>query len=76
MIYVTKWPPVGSCRVSSRAVLDAVPLGPASTASLRDGGIAFFTRPPGAEPDRDLRFETILVQTDPDALRGKVVLTP
>jgi len=52
------------------AVLDAVPIGPASTACLRDGGIAVFTRPPGAEPDRDVRFETVLVQTDPDGLRA------
>jgi NADPH:quinone reductase len=37
---------------------------------VRDGGIAVFTRPPRAEPDRDLRFETILVQTDPQALRA------
>jgi NADPH2:quinone reductase len=51
------------------AVLDAVPLGPASTACLRDGGTAVFTRPPGAEPDRDVRFETVLVQTDPANLR-------
>jgi NADPH:quinone reductase-like Zn-dependent oxidoreductase len=51
------------------AVLDAVPLGPASTAPVRDGGIAVFTRPPDAEPDRDLRFETIRVQSDPQALR-------
>jgi NADPH:quinone reductase len=47
-------------------VLDAVPLGArASTATLRDGGTAVFTRPPDpAEPDRDLRFETILVKPD------------
>jgi NADPH:quinone reductase-like Zn-dependent oxidoreductase len=51
------------------AVLDAVPLGPASTACLRDGGTAVFTRPPGAAPDRDLRFETVLVETDPTSLR-------
>jgi NADPH:quinone reductase len=51
------------------AVLDAVPLGPASTACLRDGGTAVFTRPPGAAPDRDLRFETVLVETDPASLR-------
>jgi NADPH:quinone reductase len=47
-------------------VLDAVPLGPAaSTPALRDGRTAVFTRsqdPP--EPDRDLRFETILVKPD------------
>jgi NADPH:quinone reductase-like Zn-dependent oxidoreductase len=52
------------------AVLDAVPLGPVSTASLRDGGTAVFTRPPGADPDRAVRFETILVQTDPANLRA------
>jgi NADPH:quinone reductase len=44
-------------------VLDAVPLGPReSTPTLREGGTAVFTRPPNPpEPDRDLRFETILV---------------
>jgi NADPH:quinone reductase len=46
------------------AVLDAVPLGPSSTASLRDGAIAVFTRPPGAEPPPGIRFETVLVQPD------------
>jgi NADPH:quinone reductase-like Zn-dependent oxidoreductase len=51
-------------------VLDAVPLGPASTACLRDGGTAVFTRPPDAEPSRDVRFETIHVQTDPSNLRS------
>jgi NADPH:quinone reductase len=47
-------------------VLDAVPLGPgASTAALRDGGTAVFTRPPDPpEPDRALRYETILVKPD------------
>lgn len=47
-------------------VLDAVPLGPrASTGALRDGGTAVFTRPPDPpEPDRELRFETILVEPD------------
>jgi NADPH:quinone reductase len=44
------------------AVLDAVPLGPSSTAALRDGGIAVFTRPPGAEPPPGVRFEVVLVQ--------------
>ena len=53
------------------AVLDAVPLGPDSTAALRDGGIAVFTRPPQpAEPPRDLRFEVVLVQTDAEQLRA------
>jgi NADPH2:quinone reductase len=37
---------------------------------LRDGATAVFTRPPRAEPDRDMRFETILVQTDAEALRA------
>jgi NADPH:quinone reductase len=47
-------------------VLDAVPLGPAaSTAALRAGGVAVFTRPPNPpEPDRDLRYETIQVKPD------------
>ena len=51
-------------------VLDAVPLGPTrSTAALRDGGTAVFTRPPDpAEPDRDIHFETILVEPDAAAL--------
>jgi NADPH:quinone reductase-like Zn-dependent oxidoreductase len=53
------------------AVLDAVPLGPESTATLRDGGIAVFTRPPRpAEPPRAIRFETVLVQSDPEQLRA------
>jgi len=53
------------------AVLDAVPLGPECTASLREGGIAVFTRPPRpAEPERDVRFQTVLVQSDPAALRA------
>jgi NADPH:quinone reductase-like Zn-dependent oxidoreductase len=53
------------------AVLDAVPLGPASTATLRDGGIAVFTRPPGgAESARGIRFETVLVQSDAEQLRA------
>jgi NADPH2:quinone reductase len=53
-------------------VLDAVPLGPgASTAALRDGGTAVFTRPPNPpEPDRGLRFETVLVEPDAAMLRG------
>jgi NADPH2:quinone reductase len=53
------------------AVLDAVPLGPASTAMLRGGGIAVFTRPSRpAEPPRDLRFETVLVQSNAEQLRA------
>jgi NADPH:quinone reductase-like Zn-dependent oxidoreductase len=47
-------------------VLDAVPIGPAaSTGALREGGTAVFTRPPDPpDPDRALRFETVLVQPD------------
>jgi len=53
------------------AVLDAVPLGPDSTAALRDGAVAVFTRPPrGAEPPRGLRFETVLVQSNAEQLRA------
>jgi NADPH:quinone reductase len=53
------------------AVLDAVPLGPACTATLRDGGIAVFTRPPGpTQPERDVRVETVLVQSNEQQLRA------
>jgi NADPH:quinone reductase len=52
------------------AVFDGIPLGPESTASLRDGRTAVFTRPPRAEPERGMRFETVLVQPDPDMLRA------
>jgi NADPH2:quinone reductase len=55
-------------------VFDAVPLGPAaSTAALRDGGTAVFTRPPGpggAESERDLRLESFLVSPDATGLRA------
>jgi NADPH2:quinone reductase len=51
------------------AVLDAVPLGPSSAATLREGGIAVFTRPPQpAEPPPGLRFETVLVQSNAEQL--------
>jgi NADPH:quinone reductase-like Zn-dependent oxidoreductase len=53
------------------AVLDAVPLGPESTATLREGGIAVFTRPPRPEqPTRDVRFQTVLVQPNAEQLRA------
>ena len=53
------------------AVLDAVPLGPSSTATLREGGIAVFTRPPQPpEPPPGLRFEVVLVQSNPEQLRA------
>jgi NADPH:quinone reductase len=53
-------------------VFDAVPLGPgASTAALRDGGMAVFTRPPNPpEPERALRYETIRVKPDAAMLSG------
>ena len=44
---------------------------PTSTAALRDGGIAVFTRPPQrAEPSRDIRFETVLVNRTRAAARA------
>jgi NADPH2:quinone reductase len=53
------------------AVLDAVPMGPSSTATLREGGIAVFTRPPQpAEAPPGLRFETVLVQSNAEQLRA------
>ena len=53
------------------AVLDAVPLGPSSAATLREGGIAVFTRPPQPpEPRPGLRFEVVLVQSNPEQLRA------
>jgi NADPH:quinone reductase-like Zn-dependent oxidoreductase len=52
------------------AVLDAVPLGPDATAALRDGGIAVFTRPPGADPPPGRRFDVVLVQSNADQLRA------
>jgi NADPH2:quinone reductase len=52
-------------------VLDGVPLGPECTAAVRDGGVAVFTRPPPpAEPERDVRFETVLVQSNAEQLRA------
>jgi len=52
------------------AVLDAVPLGPDSTAALRDGAVAVFTRPPrGAEPPRGLLPD---VRRLPGLVRGAV----
>jgi NADPH:quinone reductase-like Zn-dependent oxidoreductase len=52
-------------------VFDAVPLGPAtSTAALRDGGTAVFTRPPDpSESERDLRLESFLVSPNATGLR-------
>lgn len=54
------------------AVFDAVPVGPAaSTPALREGGTAVFTRPPDpATSERGLRFELVLVQSDPAMLRN------
>ena len=52
------------------AVLDAVPLGPDATAALREGGIAVFTRPPGADPPPGRRFDVVLVQSNAEQLRA------
>ena len=52
------------------AVLDAVPLGPDATAALREGGIAVFTRPPGADPPPGRRFDVVLVQSNAKQLRA------
>ena len=52
------------------AVFDAVPIGPASAAAVKDVGVVVFTRSPrGDEPDRGVRFKPMLVQSDPEALR-------
>jgi NADPH:quinone reductase-like Zn-dependent oxidoreductase len=55
--------------VEADAVLDAVPVGPHAAGALREAGTVVFTRPPRAEPPPGVRFETILVQSDPVALR-------
>lgn len=49
------------------AVLDAVPVGAPAAASVRDGGVALFTRGVQIPGDR-LRVETPLVHSDPVAL--------
>ena len=52
------------------AVLDLVPIGPASQAAVKDGGEVVFTRSPrDGEPERGVTFKPMLVQTDPAALR-------
>jgi NADPH:quinone reductase len=52
------------------AVLDLVPIGPASQAAARDGGEVVFTRSPrDGEPERGIRFKPMLVESDPEALR-------
>jgi NADPH:quinone reductase-like Zn-dependent oxidoreductase len=55
--------------VGADAVLDAVPVGAHAAGALRAGGTVVFTRPPRAEAPPGVRFETILVQSDPVALR-------
>ena len=53
------------------AVLDLVPLGPASQVAAKDGGEVVFTRSPGdGEPERGITFKPMLVDTDPAALRS------
>lgn len=51
------------------ALLDAVPVGAATAGSVRDGGVAVFTRRVGEIGNgRHLRIETPLVHSDPIAL--------
>jgi NADPH:quinone reductase len=45
-------------------VLDAVPLGPAAAAGLRNGGTAVFTRPVQDPPPDGVTFETVWVEPD------------
>jgi NADPH:quinone reductase-like Zn-dependent oxidoreductase len=56
-------------QVAADAVFDAVPVGAQAAGALRSGGRVVFTRPPRADPPPGVRFETILVQSDPVALR-------
>jgi NADPH:quinone reductase-like Zn-dependent oxidoreductase len=53
-------------------VFDAVPLGPVSAVRLAKGGTAVFTRGVGEPAPEGRRFELILVQPDPDAMRRVV----
>lgn len=51
------------------ALLDAVPVGAAAAAAVRDGGVAVFTRRVGEIEGRsDVQVHTPLVHSDPDAL--------
>jgi NADPH2:quinone reductase len=50
------------------AVLDAVPIGPGAAAPVKHGGVALFTRRVEIPHRPDLRVETPLVDSDPDAL--------
>jgi NADPH:quinone reductase len=53
------------------AVLDLVPLGPASQVAAKDGGEVVFTRSPrDGEPERGIRFKPMLVNSDPAGLRA------
>lgn len=53
------------------AVLDLVPIGPASQAAAKDGGEVVFTRSPrDGEPERGIQFKPMLVESDPAALRA------
>jgi NADPH:quinone reductase-like Zn-dependent oxidoreductase len=56
-------------RADVDAVLDAVPVGAQVAGALRSGGTVVFTRPPRVDPPPGVRFETILVRSDPAALR-------
>jgi NADPH:quinone reductase len=53
------------------AVLDLVPIGPASQAAVKDGGEVVFTRSPrDGEPERGIEFKPMLVHPDAAALRA------
>lgn len=55
------------------ALYDAVPLGAAALAAVRDGGAAVFTRrPPDAPRGRDVRLEGFLVRQAPAELEALV----
>jgi NADPH:quinone reductase len=53
-----------AAKVPADHVLDAVPLGPAAAAGLRQGGTAVFTRPPQDPPPDGITFETVWVAPD------------
>jgi NADPH:quinone reductase-like Zn-dependent oxidoreductase len=52
------------------ALFDAVPVGPSAAAAVREGGAALFTRGVEESEVKDgVRVETLLADSDPDALR-------
>jgi len=51
------------------AAFDAVPVGAAAASAVRDGGAALFTRSVEGVERGGLRVETMLADSDPEALR-------